>query len=92
MSTDFLTVPNLVFAMLTLALALAFLRVLIGPSAADRVVALDLIAIISVGMIAIYNIITEEPLFLDAAVAVALIGFLSTVAIAHYLERMRRND
>ena len=92
MNSELLSVPNVVFAMLSISLALAFIRVLIGPSAADRVVALDLIAIISVALIAMYNIITDVSLFLDAAIAVALVGFLSTVAIAHYLERMRRND
>jgi len=78
----------------TLAIALAgtgmvfaFFRLMRGPSLPDRVVALDLIGTISVGVIAAYDITTDEPMLLDAATVVALIAFLGTVAFSHYVER-----
>jgi multicomponent Na+:H+ antiporter subunit F len=72
---------------LALAMMLAFLRLVRGPSLPDRVVALDLIAVIAVGMIAVVQIQTHEPMLLDSAIVLALIAFLSTVAFARYLER-----
>lgn len=72
---------------LALAMLLAFIRLVRGPSLPDRVVALDLIAVIAVGMIAVVQIQTHEPMLLDSAVVLALIAFLSTVAFARYLER-----
>jgi len=83
------TVP-VVFGMLAMALALAFARLVRGPSLPDRVVALDLIALLVVGMIATHDIATAQPAFLDAALVVALVAFLSTVAFAHYLGKSER--
>ncbi|MGH9791816.1 MAG: monovalent cation/H+ antiporter complex subunit F [Candidatus Acidiferrales bacterium] len=73
--------------MLALALLLAFARLVRGPSLPDRVVALDLIAMVVVGMIAVVQVQTREPMLLDSAIVLALIAFLSTVAFARYLER-----
>ena len=78
---------SIVLGMLSVALLLAFARLARGPSLPDRVVALDLIAMIVVGMIAVHLIQTRQPLLLDGAIALALIAFLSTVAFARYLER-----
>lgn len=91
MNIDFLALlrdpVNLTFAMLSVALVLALVRLIRGPSLPDRVVALDLIAVLSVGLIAVFAIDTDQPLFLDNAIVVALIAFLGTVAFAYYLER-----
>ncbi len=83
---------SLVFAMLTAALVLSFARLMRGPSLPDRVVALDLIAVIAVGMITVYAIDLDQRVFLDAAIVVALITFLGTVAFARYLERRARDE
>jgi len=83
---------RIVFTMLTIAFFLTFYRLLRGPSLPDRVVALDLIAVITVGFIAVYAIDTGERVFLDAAIVVALITFLGTVAFAQYLERRARSE
>ncbi|MBL8796253.1 MAG: cation:proton antiporter [Planctomycetia bacterium] len=75
-----------------LALFLAFFRLVRGPSLPDRVVALDLIGVIAVGVIAAYDILTEQPVLLDAATVVALVAFLGTVAFAHYVERRKQDE
>lgn len=85
--TPFALVANVVMAMLCVALFLAFLRLLRGPSLPDRVVALDLIALLSVGFIAIYDIVTNDTVFLDVAIVLGLVAFLGTVAFARYVER-----
>ena len=74
-----------------IALFLAFIRLVRGPSLPDRVVALDLIGLLAVGMIATYDIMTEQPILLDAATVLALVAFLGTVAFAQYVER-RKHD
>jgi multicomponent Na+:H+ antiporter subunit F len=73
--------------LVSVALVLTFIRLVRGPSLTDRVVALELTATLTVGMIAIYDVATEQPVFLDVAVVVALIGFLGAVAFARYVEK-----
>lgn len=85
-----MTVLDICFIMLCIALVLAFLRMARGPSVADRVVALDLMAILSVGVILLYVVATSLPVFLDAAIVLALVGFAGTIAFAKYLERSVR--
>jgi multicomponent Na+:H+ antiporter subunit F len=83
------TAGDVLLGALALALLPAFVRLLRGPSLPDRVVALDLIMAIAVGMSALYATMHEEPAFLDVAILIALISFVGTVAFAHYIERRR---
>jgi multicomponent Na+:H+ antiporter subunit F len=85
-------VDPVIFSMLSVALFLAFVRLVRGPSLPDRVVALDLIAALTVGFIAVYAIDTGERVFLDVAIVVALITFLGTVAFARYIERRASSE
>lgn len=80
------------FGATSLALVAAFVRVVIGPSLADRVLALDMIGLVSVSVIAAYAIASGQALFLDAAIALALIAFLGTVAFSRFIEWRRRSD
>jgi multicomponent Na+:H+ antiporter subunit F len=79
----------LVFALplLGLALTLAFVRLVRGPDLPDRVVALDLMTALVMGMIAAYGIGAGQPVFLDVAIVLALVSFVATVAFSAYLER-----
>lgn len=85
--------PTLLLVSLLLlgALGLAFIRLLRGPSLPDRVVALDLISVIGVGLVATYAVTVNQPVFLDVIMVFALISFLGTVAFAYYLERKTKN-
>jgi multicomponent Na+:H+ antiporter subunit F len=83
---------TLALGMAGLAMVLAFVRLVRGPSLPDRVVALDLIGTLAVGVIAAYDILTEQPILLDAATVVALVAFLGTVAFARYIERRRSDE
>lgn len=85
-----MNVVEVCFAMLCLALIIAFMRLAIGPTVADRVVALDLISIISVGLIILYDVATALPVFLDAAIVLALVGFVGTIGFSRYIERRGR--
>jgi multicomponent Na+:H+ antiporter subunit F len=77
----------IIIPILSLAMILAFGRVLRGPSLPDRVVALDLLATLGVGVIAAYAVVAKQPVFLDVAVVLALLTFLGTVAFAYYIQR-----
>lgn len=80
-----------ILPVLVLAALLVFIRFAIGPSISDRVVALDLLLTIGMGVIAIYAIYTNQPHFLDIALILGLIAFLGSVAFAYYIEKRRHN-
>jgi len=70
-----------------LAMGLATVRLLRGPTLADRVMALDVLVIAAVGGVALVAWQTGRAVFLDVAVAVAMVTFISAVALAWYLEK-----
>ncbi|MYL22453.1 pH regulation protein F [Halomonas alkaliantarctica] len=72
---------------MSLALILVFVRIVRGPSLPDRVVALELFSTTVVGLVAVYTIKTDVASFLDAAIVIALMGFLATIGFARFLER-----
>ena len=74
-------------AVLLISIILALARLVKGPAAADRIVALDLISILIVAFLAAYSIYAGETSFLDVAIGYALIAFLGTVALARFLMR-----
>ncbi len=83
-------VDLILFAVLpamSLAMVLAFVRLVRGPTLPDRVVALGLIGTLGMGMIAVYAMARDLPVLVDVAIVLALLSFLGTVAFARYLER-----
>lgn len=75
----------IILPVLSLSVLLVFIRFFKGPSISDRVVAVDLLVTIGIGIIAVYSILTHQPTFLDISLILALIGFLATVAYSFYL-------
>ena len=73
--------------LMLVAIALSFVRLIRGPSLPDRVVALDLITIITVGFVGLFAIASDVSAFLDVAIGLALVAFLATVAFAWYADR-----
>ena len=80
-------VLDVALAGLAVALCLNFVRILRGPTAHDRVVGLDSMSTTVVGLVGVYAIRREQAVLLDVLMVIALLGFISTVAIARYLER-----
>jgi multicomponent Na+:H+ antiporter subunit F len=83
-------VTQFVLATLGVALLLAMVRLVRGPTLPDRVVAMDLIGVLVVGLIVVLAAATGVRTTLDAAIVIALIGFVGTVAYATYVERGHR--
>lgn len=78
-----------IFPMLTISVVLVFYRLFKGPGVVDRVIALDLIITIGIGLITAYSIRSGQALFLDVAMILALIAFLGTIAFAFYLDKKK---
>jgi multicomponent K+:H+ antiporter subunit F len=77
----------LVSAMLCIALILNLWRLLIGPHIVDRILALDTMYINSIALILLYGIYNRTPLYFEAALLIAMLGFVSSVAFGKYLLR-----
>jgi len=80
-------IAQVTLAILGLALLIAFIRLVKGPTLPDRIVAMDLFGVLIVGLIVVLAGSTGVSAMLDAAIVVAMIGFLGTVAYATYVER-----
>lgn len=80
---DWATLISLV--LLGVALLVSMVRIVIGPTLSDRVLALDLLTVVAMGFVGAIAIRTGLWLYLDIAIALALLGFLATVALARYI-------
>lgn len=78
-------ITTIAFVMLGVAMVLAIVRVVLGPSLADRILGLDMATTLGIGIIATFAARVGISLYIDVAVALALVGFLSTAAFARYL-------
>ena len=76
---------TLALAMLTLALLLTVVRLVRGPTLPDRILALDTMTTLAIGFICTIAIRTGVTLYLDIAIAIGLVGFLATIALARYV-------
>jgi multicomponent Na+:H+ antiporter subunit F len=70
---------------LSLGLLLTVLRILRGPTLPDRVLSLDMLVAIAIGLIAVLAIKSGFNLYIDIAIALGLVGFLATVAFARFI-------
>ena len=77
--------------MLGLALLISVIRVAIGPTLADRVLALDLLTVVAMGFVGAIAIRTGLTLYLDIAISLALLGFLATMALTRYMLSRQRD-
>ena len=78
---------QLALVVLGVALLVAVTRLVKGPTLPDRIVAMDLVGVLVVGLIVVLAASTEVRATLDAAIVIALIGFVGTVAYATYVQR-----
>jgi multicomponent K+:H+ antiporter subunit F len=82
----------LTIAMVTLAALLNVYRVIKGPDAPDRVLALDTLYINAIALIILLGITLGTRMYLESALLIAVMGFVGTVAMAIYLKRGRVID
>ena len=80
-------ISQITLVTLGVALLVAFIRLVKGPTLPDRIVAMDLFGVLVVGLIVVLAGWSGVRATLDAAIVIALVGFLGTVAYATYVER-----
>ncbi len=76
---------NVGFAVMCLCLILNLIRLLKGPSTPDRILALDTMYINTIALILLFGVRLEREIFFEAALLIAMMGFIGTVALANYL-------
>lgn len=77
----------IVFSMIGISLLLNLWRLLMGPSVPDRILALDTMFINTIALIILYGMDFGTGLYFEAALLIAMLGFVSTVAVCKYLLR-----
>lgn len=70
-----------------LSIVIAFIRLIKGPTVADRVVALDTMTLISISLIVYLASMLNRVIYVDVGIVYALISFLGVIAVARYLEK-----
>lgn len=81
------TVIQLAMLMVSLALVLNLWRLVRGPSLPDRILALDTMYINSIALLVLYGLSQASMLYFEAALLIAVMGFVGTVALSKYLLR-----
>jgi multicomponent Na+:H+ antiporter subunit F len=89
--TEALDAATLVgLVVLSIALVVTIVRIVIGPTLPDRILALDLLTVMGLAFVGVVAIRSGLMLYLDIAIALALLGFLATIAFARYVMMRHR--
>ena len=72
---------------IALSLAMSLWRLLRGPTLPDRILALDTLSINSIALLVLYGIRIGSAVYFEAALIIAMLGFVSTVALSKYVMR-----
>ena len=75
------------FFLLGLSLLLSFIRLIKGPDTLDRILALDTLYINAIALVVLFGIYLDNALFFEAAILIAVMGFVGTIALSKYLLR-----
>ncbi len=80
---DGMQIALLAFATITL------IRLMLGPTASDRLVALNVLSAVSLALLILWGIRTERTLYLDVALVYDIFGFLGFLAITRFLKHRK---
>lgn len=78
---------NIAAIIAVISIVLTFVRMILGPTVADRIVALDGMTIIAISLIVYIAYFSNRIIYLDVAIVYALMSFIGVIAVARYLER-----
>ncbi len=81
-----MTLIHIIVILIGVSLFTAFIRFLKGPTASDRVMALDFMTVVAVALMVVLSFLFDRSIYLDVAMVYALIGFVGTVVVARYFE------
>ncbi len=77
----------LAFAVLSVSQVMAMVRLVIGPDAGDRILALDTMVLNAIGLIVLLGVAQGTRVYFEVALIIAMLGFVSTVALARFVLR-----
>lgn len=90
--TDLLSISiHIAYIGLLLSILMTGVRLVIGPTLADRVVSLDLLAFLVIAYIAVHAIDTGVKSYLDIAITLGLVAFLGTIAFGRYIIQVEQD-
>jgi len=75
------------FAVIIIAVALALIRAIRGPTSPDRVVGIDIMVTVTVALMVLLSLFFERKIYLDVALIYAVLSFVGVIAIARYLDK-----
>ncbi|MCB1936378.1 MAG: K+/H+ antiporter subunit F [Nitrosomonas sp.] len=78
---------QIALTLVTAAVVMSFWRLLRGPDTPDRILALDTLYVNTIALLVLFGIYLGSALFFEAALLIALMGFIGTVALCKYLLR-----
>jgi len=79
---------NLIYiAVITIGIILCIIRMIKGPTAADRAIAMDTATTVSVALLVLLGFVFDRYVYLDVALVYSIISFVGLIAIARYLEK-----
>jgi multicomponent K+:H+ antiporter subunit F len=81
------TIMPIAMVMISIAIALNLWRLAIGPSLPDRILALDTMYVNAIALLILFGIYQGSALYFEAALLIAVMGFVGTVALSKYLLR-----
>ena len=79
-------------AIVALSMLIALIRLFLGPTSPDRVVALDTVNTLVVGFMIVLGAYYEEVIFIDIAIVYAVLSFVTTLFIARYIEGVKEKE
>lgn len=75
------------FAVITVAVILALIRAVKGPTAPDRVVGVDIMVTITIALMVLLGLFFKRRIYLDVSLIYAVLSFVGVIAVARYLDR-----
>lgn len=81
------TILTISLVLFGIAIIITFIRIIIGPSLPDRIIALDVIGVLIISAIAIISILFQTKAFFDVILVLGILAFISTISFSKFLER-----
>jgi multicomponent K+:H+ antiporter subunit F len=78
---------DITLVMVAASMLLSFVRLAAGPTLPDRILALDTLYINAIAFLVVFGVRVESAIYFEAALLIAMMGFVGTVALAKYLLR-----
>lgn len=81
------TIMLIAMFLLSISLMLTLYRIIKGPTVHDRILALDSVGYIVIGIVACLSIYLDSHAYLETILLIGILAFLSTIALSRYMER-----